>query len=126
MKARKRKSTAIVLVLSGALLSGCGRKQEDLSQGWDAGPVTNNTYRPGLGYYHAPYYHWYPHPYNWYSPGFGYYHGGMFSPQPFQSSNAASRPQLTGSGRSGSSTTSSSRSSVSRGGFGGSGSSSGT
>jgi hypothetical protein len=36
----------------------------------------NNSYVPGLGYYHSLYHTWYPYPFNYWFPNFGYYRGG--------------------------------------------------
>jgi len=82
-----KRSTAITLVLSGALTTGCGRQPTSANGDWSYGaggdqPITNNTYVPGYGYWHAPYRSWYPYPYNFYRPGWGYYHGGSFSSDP--------------------------------------------
>jgi hypothetical protein len=85
-----------MLVISGAILNGCSRSQPDLiTQPELARPVqvlTNNTYVEGRGYYHAPHFGFYPHPYNFFMPGRGYYHGGDYSPEPERSSLTASAP----------------------------------
>jgi hypothetical protein len=105
----------VTLVISGALFSGCGEKPRIGAAGdWGDGnaqAVTNNTYVPGRGYYHAPYARWYPHPYNSYFPGLGYYHGGNYTPSPNSSRVTASHPSGSSSHSSG----------ISRGGFGSSG-----
>src|SRR3954465_7047120 len=85
-----------MLVISGAILNGCSKPQPD----WDAQPelarpvqvLTNNTYIEGRGYYHAPHFGFYPHPYNIFVPGRGYYYGGNYSPEPEHSSVTASAP----------------------------------
>src|ERR1700733_507315 len=104
-----KKSMMVTLVISGALLAGCDDNQNAWGDNQDQ-VVTNNTYVPGQGYWHAPYSGWYPYPYNSYHPGRGYYHGGFYSAAPHVSSVTSSH--LSGS--------SSHSSSVSRGGFGGS------
>src|SRR5215213_8761039 len=75
-----KKSSAVVLVLSGALLTGCDGNNS--SGGWGSSQTyTNNHYVSGRGYYHAPYFAWYPFPYNYYDPGRrSYYHGGNYTP----------------------------------------------
>jgi hypothetical protein len=82
-----KRSTAVVLVLSGAILGGCSRRNEQTNAA--AGPaarpsqvVTNDTYIAGRGYYHAPFHAWYPFPWNFYSPGRGYYRGGGYYTEP--------------------------------------------
>ena len=81
----------VVLVLSGALLTGCN-PSEDSSWG-DSQSYTNNHYVAGRGYYHAPYHMWYPFPYNSYDPARrSYYHGGNYTTDPHVSSITASKP----------------------------------
>lgn len=53
---------------------------------------SNNEYFPGIGYYHAPYHAWYPHPYNYYEPGRGYYAGGLWQALPWALAFSQSRP----------------------------------
>ena len=78
-----KRSTAVALVLSGAILGGCSRREEQLkAAARDSQVVTNDTYIEGRGYYHAPFHAWYPFPYNFYSPGIGYYRGGSYHAQP--------------------------------------------
>jgi hypothetical protein len=60
--------------------------------------MTNNTYRPGYGYWHAPFRGWYPYPYNYYRPGFGYFAGGGYRPAPFVSPIIVSPPYNWGGG----------------------------
>jgi hypothetical protein len=120
-----KKSTLVTLVLSGALAGGCDDQSQNGRSGQAANTIlTNNTYTPSLGYYHAPYRGWFEYPYNYYRPGFGYYHGGTYSPQPEVSDVVASFPSrpftfgtggVGGGGHIGSIASSSS---VSRGGFG--------
>ena len=38
--------------------------------------LANNSYVPGVGYYHSVSHNWHPYPFNWYSPGHGYYYEG--------------------------------------------------
>jgi hypothetical protein len=79
-----KRSTAVALVLSGAILGGCSRRDEQpkSAAARDSQVVTNDTYIEGRGYYHAPFHAWYPFPYNFYSPGVGYYRGGTYYAQP--------------------------------------------
>ena len=89
---KMKKSQAVALVISGALLAGCN-SSDDLSEGWDTSQTyTNNTHRTGVGYYHAPYRAWYPFPYNYYDPARGYYHGGRYTPTRHESNVTASSP----------------------------------
>jgi uncharacterized protein YgiB involved in biofilm formation len=116
-----KKSVAVTLVLSGSLLAGCGRRAPVLAESPDPSVVvTNNTYVPGRGYYHASYGQWYPYPYNHYIPSMGYYYGGTWSRTPDSSPAIASRPVSVPRGE----TTTSHSSFLSRGGFGGHSSSS--
>ena len=87
-----KKSSAVVLVLSGALLTGCDGNNS--SGGWGSSQTyTNNHYVSGRGYYHAPYFAWYPFPYNYYDPvRRSYYHGGNYTPAAHMSSVTASKP----------------------------------
>lgn len=125
----------VTLVLSGALLSGCDDRQPYRHTSYPGYPsgtnVTNNTYVPGLGYYHAPYHNWFLYPYNYYRPGFGYYHGGLYSPSPFESDIVESVPPPPSSFRTGgggyspgssyASSTAAHSSGISHGGFGSTG-----
>jgi hypothetical protein len=78
-----KRSTAVALVLSGAILGGCSRREEQTTASLkNPQVVTNDTYIEGRGYYHAPYHTWHPFPYNFYSPGLGYYRGGSYYAQP--------------------------------------------
>jgi hypothetical protein len=115
-----KRSKIVTLVLSGALLTGCQKKQAvgagaDWTSEDSSEVLTNNTYRNGQ-YWHAPYHAWYPYPYNFFSPRYGYYHGGRYSQAPDQSGITASRPISTSGNRFASSPSSSRY--VSRGGFG--------
>jgi hypothetical protein len=123
-----KKSTAVTLVISGALMAGCNDQyggNGDWSSGYEqsgTNAITNNTYAPGYGYWHAPYRGWYPYPYNFYRPGFGYFHGGNYSDEPEASPITRSFPRFTSGGGAahGGSWFSGSHSGISRGGFGGS------
>jgi hypothetical protein len=84
-----KKSSMVMLVISGALLAGCDSSPES----WESSQTyTNNHYVAGRGYYHAPYRAWYPFPYNYRDPGRGYYHGGNYTAEPHVSSITQSRP----------------------------------
>jgi hypothetical protein len=91
-----KKSTAVTLIISGALLVGCDRHTNGYGT-WSSGgtnaPITNNTYVSGRGYWHAPYYNWYPYPFNYFRQGYGYYHGGFYSDLPQAVSIFASSPR---------------------------------
>jgi hypothetical protein len=71
-----------MLVLSGAILSGCTRREETAKPAKDPQTLTNDTYIAGRGYYHSPFHGFFPFPYNYYSPGMGYYRGGRYHTQP--------------------------------------------
>lgn len=90
-----KRSSTVVLVLSGALLAGCSQEEAEDSailDTTDTNTYTNNTYRPSFGYYHAPHYAWYPRPYGDFVPGLGYYYGGQYrsNPEPTPSLAASS------------------------------------
>ena len=72
----------MVLVLSGAILSGCSRREESAKAAKDPQTLTNDTYIAGRGYYHSPFHGFFPFPYNYYAPGMGYYRGGRYHGQP--------------------------------------------
>lgn len=68
-------------------MAGCGRREEPRPTA--EGParkesqvLTNDTYIPGRGYYHAPFFTFFPFPYNHYRPGAGYYRGGQYHSYP--------------------------------------------
>ena len=89
-----KRSSTVVLVLSGALLAGCGRSgtaDPGVADVTDTNTYTNNTYRASHGYYHAPYHAWFPMPFGHFMPGRGHYYGGNFQP------NAAPAPAITAS-----------------------------
>ena len=123
-----KRSSTVVLVLSGTLLSGCGRASPadvGLIDPADTNTYTNNTFLPSQGYYHAAYHAWYPMPYGHFVPGRGYYYGGAFqdtahsypavsASSPSQSPKVSSAP----SGLSSSGSTASESATTSRGGFG--------
>jgi hypothetical protein len=86
-----KRSTSIVLLLSGALATTVGLaiyNAQDETPPEPTGAIIpadqlsadqeleNNTYVPGSGYYHSVSHNWHPYPFNWYSPGRGYYYGG--------------------------------------------------
>jgi len=110
-RSRKRRrqfaSQHVVLLFSGALvttagvvgLSGCSEQedpppplpgaqakiltQDQLAQDLkDDKEEDNNSYVPGLGYYHAVHRSWYPYPFDYYYSGFGYYRGGYWNDFP--------------------------------------------
>lgn len=125
-----KKSMVVTLVISGALLTGCDSGTQTPGTAGDySQSLTNNTFRTGYGYWHAPYRSWYPYPYNSYWPGRGYYHGGLYTEQPYVSVITSSQPTVSGSSGGGSrnwfhstsSGSSHSSGSISRGGFGSSG-----
>lgn len=88
-----KRSAQVLLVISGAILTGCGRNTTRWDDPAESSEVlTNNAYVAGHGYYHAPYHSFYPFPYNYYTPGRGYYHGGTYTLEPNQSGIAASSP----------------------------------
>jgi hypothetical protein len=117
------------------LMAGCDRHQNSGTQtaDWSYGTsgtnsITNNTYVAGRGYWHAPYFNWYPYPYNHFMPSLGYYYGGgwhgmpdrnpISSSFPYGSAGHSSTYGSYGGGIYGGSSSASASSSVSRGGFG--------
>lgn len=113
-----KRSSTVMLVLSGALLAGCSRNERTDSgvvDPSDTNTYTNNTYRASHGYYHAPHHAWFPMPFGHFVPGRGYYSGGNFqSTPPAAPAVAASSPSQVSKSR----TTSQNSSVTSRGGFG--------
>ncbi|HUR56868.1 MAG TPA: hypothetical protein VM029_04105 [Opitutaceae bacterium] len=110
---RMRRSTQVALVLLGtAGVVGVAttwdawrrsrerEKQERLlaTTPPEAAPVsaertyTNNEYVPGVGYYHAPFFAWYPFPWNFHNPARGYFAGGQWHTTPFTSGVLSSQP----------------------------------
>ncbi len=87
-----KRSTTIVLLLSGALATTAGlswyqaQKEESPAEPTDQffssgepnpdQELENNSYLPGSGYYHSVSHNWHPYPFNWHVPGRGYYYGG--------------------------------------------------
>lgn len=53
---------------------------------------SNNQYVPGAGYYHAPFFNWFPLPWNHRDPSRGYFAGGAWHPNPLQPQVQQSRP----------------------------------
>jgi hypothetical protein len=107
---RQRRSSKVALVLLGtagvvAVAAGVDawQKSRDAEAPVPApqpsGPqlstaqtYSNNDYIPGVGYYHAPFFGWYPFPYNHYDPTRGYYAGGLWQAAPFVLAMMSSRP----------------------------------
>jgi hypothetical protein len=93
--AKRSRSIRLVLVggLSAGALGGCG---PSANQGGTAGtgPVyTNNSYLPGVGYFHAPFRSWYAHPYNHFDPQTQrYFYGGQWGASPHRSITNLSEP----------------------------------
>ena len=52
---------------------------------------SNNEYIPGAGYYHAPFYGWFPFPWNFHHPSRGYFGGGQWQATPFSADRQSSR-----------------------------------
>jgi hypothetical protein len=73
----------VVLVLSGAILGGCSRREDSVARAEKTSQVvTNDTYIEGRGYYHAPFHGFFPFPYNHYVPSQGYFRGGQYHSAP--------------------------------------------
>ena len=115
----KRSHSIALVLLSGAsagTFSGCSDLQ-------GARPVRissqcvypNSYYVRGVGYYHAPFYVFYPYPYNYYDASRRrYFAGGMWLIHPFESEiNLSSPTDLTAA------RAEVARTDVVRGGFGG-------
>lgn len=124
-----------MLLLSGALVAGlgtggCFSSHPPPVQGagsWDDGDPANdqdqknNSYVPGLGYYHSAFHAWYPFPFDFHRDDRGYYYGGSWHPGPFAGVvPPVSRPSAAGWMAARSTMAASGRSfgTVSRGGFG--------
>lgn len=103
---------------STGAFSGCSKSNAARPVRISAACVyTNDTYIPGAGYYHAPFYAFYPRPFNDYNPVTKqYYFGGQWGAAPYQSEINISSPSSWAA-----SVAESMRSDVSRGGFGSSG-----
>lgn len=136
-----KKSRAVVLVLSGALVTGLGpvgchrppdasdSATNNLKDQEQPDEQDNNAYTPGVGYYHSPFHAWYPYPFNFYQPSRGYFYGGGWHDRgydgpapartrPSSAGWSAARSALHGSGAGFSSSGTHSSGSVIRGGFG--------
>ena len=105
-----RRSSQITLLFSGALVtalgqSGCSDSKQPPVPAYDPRnpfvseadaaadqnkTIPNNSYTPGLGYYHSFYHGWYPYPFNYYFPSFGYYWGGGWNALPLRGNIPAS------------------------------------
>jgi len=103
MKRTKQIRLVLTGTMAGGVLVGCGDVSSlfpsDSSTKVSAAEsisastaYTNNHYVRGLGFYHAAYNGFYPHPHNQHTPGLGYYHGGMYTSKPDSSGIAASKP----------------------------------
>jgi hypothetical protein len=53
---------------------------------------SNNEYIPGVGYYHAPFFSWYPFPLNFHDPARGYFSGGLWRAAPLAPDRDRSSP----------------------------------
>lgn len=90
-----KRSRSIRLVLLGSLsagaLAGCGPKgPAPLSS---EAVYTNNSYVPGVGYYHAPFRAWYSLPYNHFDPQTQkYFYGGHWGTTACESITNLSAP----------------------------------
>jgi hypothetical protein len=115
-----KKSTVVTLVLSGTLAGGCDSRgaADDWSTEGATPTVTNNTYVPGRGYYHAPYHGWFPYPFNCFRPGLGYYHGGRYTATPEAGEIIARHPPALTRGAGAGDGLPTSAHAISRGGFG--------
>jgi hypothetical protein len=103
-----RRSTKVMLLLLGSAgVIGAGMVLEDWRENQRAAkdaaasapePVssdrtyTNNTFVPGLGYYHAPFFNWFPFAWNFNDPARGYFAGGQWRSQPADLPVTESRP----------------------------------
>lgn len=87
-----------MLLLSGALatglgLSGCSDSNPPpaTGQAWNGAVLPdddnqdqqNDSYVPGVGYYHSPFHAWYPFPFNIHRADRGYYYGGLWHTDPY-------------------------------------------
>jgi len=93
-KKTKRSSCIHLFLLGGfsaGALAGCSPAGRPAISSENV--YTNNFYLPGMGYYHAPFCAWYPHPYNFYdAQKRQYFFGGQWAPDPFQSIINVSSP----------------------------------
>ena len=108
---RMRRSTKVALVLLGTA-GAIGvvtaidawkrvRENDDAVAGAPQPPPTpvsadrtysNNEYIPGVGYYHAPFFSWYPWPWNFHDPARGYFSGGLWRTAPLLPDRERSSP----------------------------------
>jgi hypothetical protein len=102
---QQKRSGCVNLVLIGTVVSICGfglyscmrddddEVRDDEVTAVQSGHVYhNNHYVPGAGYYHAPFFAWFPRPYNDHDPARGYYSGGSWSSAPNASGLTSSAP----------------------------------
>jgi hypothetical protein len=92
-----KRSRSIKLVLIGSLsagaLAGCDSGGSKVALTTD-NVLTNNTYLPSIGYYHAPFRGWYAKPYNHYDPATRrYFYGGQWFETPHASITNISAPR---------------------------------
>lgn len=103
-----RRSHKVALVLLGtagvvgaASIYDVWRRERDLaaaSANAAAKPIAedqtyrNDEYIPGVGYYHAPFFAWFPYRFNHHDPARGYFAGGQWHPQPAAAGMTQSRP----------------------------------
>jgi hypothetical protein len=103
MKRTKQIRLVLTGTVAGSVLVGCGESTSFFSSDSPTSvsaaesisastSYTNNHYVRGLGFYHAAYNGFYPHPHNQHTPGLGYYHGGMYTSTPDKSGVVASKP----------------------------------
>ena len=101
-----------MLLLSGALAAGVGiaaisdpgPPRAGAASDWGGAPYDdenqdqqNNSYMPGVGFYHSPFHAWYPLFFNTHDPRRGYYYGGSWHPVPFAGRvPATSKPSPAG------------------------------
>jgi hypothetical protein len=88
---KRSKSIRLVLIgFSAGALSSCDPKPAPITPN---NVYTNNTYVPGVGYYHAPFRAWYAQPYNYYdAQNQRYFHGGEWTALPHTSITNLSEP----------------------------------
>jgi hypothetical protein len=77
--------------LSAGAIVGCGPAQPPpLSS---EAVYTNNSYVPGVGYYHAPFRAWFELPYNHFDPQTKrFFYGGQWAPTPCETITNISAP----------------------------------
>lgn len=115
-----KRSRSVPLVLLGTLAAGAlaapaaAAVPRITPQSW----LPNDLHLPGVGYYHAPFHAFYPHPYNHFDPGRKqYYFGGQWHAAPHRSIVNISPPSAEAARRA-----ESLRTDVRRSGFGSTGS----